>query len=132
MKDTLRVISKALKEKQLFSLYMVSDQRPSKTDLNFWTTFMHQDTPVITGMDKLARKFNLAVVFLNVRRFRRGYYTVEFKLLDAEPKKSPQYSIAEKYIRSLEELIRQQPEFYLWSHKRWKYKPEFFKPKVSE
>ena len=106
---------------------MLGDQRPPKGDLDFWTQFMNQETPVITGMDKLARKFNLPVIFMNVKRPKRGYYQITFKEICAEPDKANPYEIAEKYMQSMESLIKVQPEYWLWSHKRFKYKPEEYK-----
>lgn len=88
---------------------------------------MNQETPVITGMDKLARRYDLPVIFMNTLRTRRGYYEVTFELIIPEPEKTKPNEIARQYIQSVERLIRKQPEFYLWSHKRWKYKPEIYK-----
>jgi Kdo2-lipid IVA lauroyltransferase/acyltransferase len=124
MKQTLREILKALEEKELFALYLVADQRPSGNELQFWTTFFNQDAPVITGMEKLSHRFDLPIVFLLVRRVRRGYYQIAFELLVDDPGSYLPHEITKKYIRKVEQLVKQQPEYYLWSHNRWKYAPE--------
>jgi len=129
MKKTFRTISILMKNNDLFALYLVGDQRPGKGNLEYWTTFLNQETPVITGMDKLARKHNLPVVFMNVKRPKRGYYEATFETLSKEPGKLKEYEISEKYIRAVENLIFTEPEYWLWSHKRFKYKPAEFKPK---
>jgi KDO2-lipid IV(A) lauroyltransferase len=128
MKKTYRTVHTLMKNNELFALYLVGDQRPGKGDLEYWTTFLNQETPVITGMDKLARKFNFPVVFMNVNRPKRGYYKVTFEIICDEPIKVKEYTITEKYIRTVEKLILTQPELWLWSHKRFKYKPEEYKP----
>ncbi len=128
MKTTFRTIKTLLEKEELFALYLVGDQRPPKGDLGFWTTFLNQETPAITGMDKLARKFNFPVIFMNVHRPRRGYYKITFEEISNESNKSGPHEITEKYIRYVEKLIYTQPEYWLWSHKRFKYKPEEYKP----
>ena len=106
---------------------MLSDQRPGMEDMNYWTPFMNREVPVITGMDKLARRYNLPVVFSRVMQKKQGFYEVEFELLVEHSQELGEYEIAEKYIRAVERGIYLQPETYLWSHKRWKYNPEQYK-----
>jgi Kdo2-lipid IVA lauroyltransferase/acyltransferase len=127
MKQTLREVVYAINNDERYALYLVSDQRPGGNDLHFWTTFFNQETPVITGMEKLAQRFDLALVFLKVRRVRRGYYEVTFDMIANEPGRYENNKISEIYIRKVEEHVKAQPEFYLWSHNRWKYSPEKYK-----
>ncbi len=127
MKHTLRIISEYRQRKEPFALYMLSDQRPGMEDMNYWTPFMNREVPVITGMDKLARRYNLPVVFSRVMQKKQGFYEVEFELLVEHSQELGEYEIAEKYIRAVERGIYLQPETYLWSHKRWKYNPEQYK-----
>lgn len=128
MKHTFRYIKNSIDKKELFALYLVGDQRPPTGDLEFWTTFLNQDTPVITGMDKIARKYNFPVIFMAVKRLRRGYYEVTFEVISDNPSAESTFGIAEKYIRRVEKLIHSSPEYWLWSHKRFKYKAEKYKP----
>jgi KDO2-lipid IV(A) lauroyltransferase len=132
MKHTLRFIKEHTKKSELFALYLVGDQRPIPEDLNYWTTFLNQETPIITGIEKLSKKFNLSVVFLDIDRLKRGYYRITFHLLTDDPRKEASYAITEKYINKVEQMIVKRPEFWLWSHKRWKYNPKHYKPKDIE
>jgi KDO2-lipid IV(A) lauroyltransferase len=131
MKQTLRIINEYLKNKELFALYLVADQRPSPEDLSYWTHFLHWDTPVITGPERLAKKYDIAVVFMEIDKIKRGYYNVTYRLITDNPRSEPSNAVTEKYIRNVEQMILKRPEFYLWSHNRWKFKPEIYNPKTT-
>lgn len=131
MRNTLRVLTDAKKRNELFSIYLVGDQRPSIDDMTYWTTFLNQDTPVITGIEKIAKKFNLTVAYVDVERLKRGFYQATFREICDNPSQTKPNEITEKYIRIVEQSIIRKPEFWLWSHKRWKYTPEQYKSKVS-
>jgi KDO2-lipid IV(A) lauroyltransferase len=83
---------------------------------------LHQDTPVFTGTEKIARKLNAPVVFAAVRRVRRGYYSVHLHLITDNPSQHQEGWITQEHTRLLEEEIKRQPEIWLWSHRRWKHK----------
>lgn len=104
------------------AFFMIADQRPSNGHHRHWAPFLHQDTPVMTGTEQLARKFNYPVLFMSVERIKRGHYTCEFEIIDENPKLTENYSISEKYLTLLEKRIEKQPEFWLWTHDRWKHK----------
>jgi KDO2-lipid IV(A) lauroyltransferase len=99
----------------------IADQSAPKRD-GHWMTFLNQDTSVFTGPEKLARKFNYPVVFMNVIRPKRGYYEVHPELLFDQPKNTLETEISEVFTKRLEEEIQKDPTIWLWSHKRWKYK----------
>ena len=99
---------------------MLSDQSPSNVRKSFWTTFLHQETPFLYGAEYFARKYNMPVIYYDVQKVRRGHYEVRFSLLCPEPGQVPQYTIVSRYVDSLERTISSQPEFWLWSHRRWK------------
>jgi KDO2-lipid IV(A) lauroyltransferase len=88
----------------------------------YWTTFLHQDTPVFTGPEKLAIRFNYPVVYMNIQREKRGYYSVTPELLFANPKETVSGEISETFTRRLEKDIVNNPAIWLWSHRRWKHK----------
>jgi KDO2-lipid IV(A) lauroyltransferase len=88
----------------------------------YWMTFMNQATPVFTGPEKLARKFNYPVVYMNTRRIRRGYYEIVPELLFTQPADTPEGEISEAFMRRLEREITLDPAIWLWSHRRWKHK----------
>ena len=126
MQDTLRKILEYRKAGQPVVIGYISDQVPFWFNIHHWVDFLHHDTPVLTGTERIARKVNHAVFFLDVRRVRRGYYEAEFKLITREPQKMGDYEITDTYFRMLEESIRRAPEFWLWSHNRWKRTREEF------
>ena len=101
---------------------MLSDQSPSNERKSFWTTFMHQETPFLYGAEYFARKYNMPVLYYDVRKVRRGHYEVQFSLLCENPAEVPQYTIVSRYVDRLEQTIAEHPEYWLWSHKRWKRK----------
>ena len=102
------------------ALMMLSDQSPSNPHRSYWTTFLGRDTAFLYGAEHFARKYNYPVLYYSVRRVRRGWYEVTFSTLCEHPLEVPQYSIVEKYARTLEQEIRERPADWLWSHRRWK------------
>ncbi len=121
MDSTLRTLISYQQNNKPCILYTVADQRPQWTGIQHWTTFLNQDTPVITGPEKIARRFKLPVYFLDLQKIKRGYYSAEFKLICEDPGAVPEFHISRKYQAMVERNILQRPELWLWSHKRWKY-----------
>ncbi|MCX6243273.1 MAG: lysophospholipid acyltransferase family protein [Bacteroidetes bacterium] len=104
------------------AFYMVADQSPSSVRLAYWLNFLGQDTAVLHGPEKYARIHNFPVVFAFSRKVSRGKYRVRFSMLVEDPSTTKMGEITEKYMRALEKVILEEPEYYLWSHKRWKLK----------
>ncbi len=102
--------------------YMVADQSPSSSRLAYWIEFLNQETAVLHGPEKYARVHNLPVVFAWTKKIKRGYYSVEFRLLEADPSITKTGEITTRYMKMLEAVILEQPQYYLWSHRRWKLK----------
>jgi len=112
-----------LRNEGVRALYsFISDQAPTKKDIRYWTNFLNQDTAVYTGVEKVARKYDMAVIFFNVQRVKRGYYEVTTEMLFEHTAGLPENVITEGHIRKLEEIIREKPEYWIWSHRRWKHK----------
>ncbi|MEI7801560.1 MAG: lysophospholipid acyltransferase family protein [Bacteroidota bacterium] len=88
----------------------------------YWTNFLHQNTAIFTGPEKLAKKFDYPVVYMNVKRIRRGYYEVFPELMFAHPKETNDNEILERFTNRLEKEILLDPVTWLWSHRRWKHK----------
>lgn len=122
--DILRQIVNDKRAGQLFLAGFIGDQTPNTSNLNFWMDFLNQDTPVLIGTEKIARKFDLPVISLHMRCVRRGYYEVSFVDLCAEPKTLEPGELTRMHTRILEQAIRDVPELWLWSHKRWKHSRE--------
>ncbi len=98
------------------------DQSPSKPDNCYWTKFLNQDTAVSFGTEKYAREYDYPVIFGRISKLKRGYYIFEFEIACEHPGQTANGEITHKVTQMLEKDIVQQPEFWLWSHKRWKHK----------
>lgn len=122
MQDLFRSMLSKRSANELATYGMISDQTPNSQGSRFWMTFLNQNTTVFVGTEQLAKKFNYPVLFLDIRRVKRGYYTAEVKILETDPQNSKPNEITEKYMRMLEDKIKTQPEYWLWTHKRWKIK----------
>lgn len=96
------------------------DQTPKWENIHQWVPFLNQDTPVFSGAERISRKHHHAAFFLNVSRSRRGLYHCEIKLLTEDAASLPEGRLTKMAFCLLEEEIKRQPEFYLWSHNRWK------------
>jgi Kdo2-lipid IVA lauroyltransferase/acyltransferase len=100
----------------------ISDQTPAIGDIKYWTTFLNQDTAVFTGAGKIAAKYDMAIIFFHVQKVKRGYYNLDIELLHDHTKGLSEDVITETHVRRLEEIIREKPEYWIWSHRRWKHK----------
>lgn len=100
----------------------MADQSPSVDRLKYFTKFFDIETPVHKGVENLARKLDLAVVFLYAQRKRRGFYHLRARLLSDHPASMPENEITDTHVKWLEEEIREKPADWLWSHKRWKHR----------
>lgn len=120
MAETLRKIVKMRQEGKKLVIGFIADQAPFWNNIHYWTDFLHHETPVLTGTEKIAKKANFAVYYLDMQRIKRGYYKAEFKLLTDKPKECGEFEITELYMRALEKTIQRQPQYWLWTHNRWK------------
>lgn len=120
--DTVREVIQLKKDKTPSVVIFIADQTPSRNNLHYWTTFLNQDSSILTGPERLARKLDLPVIFLDTKQIKRGYYTVDMKLITETPKETADNWITEKYARLMEKCILRDPSGWLWTHKRWKYK----------
>jgi len=114
-----------LRQKNIRSLFaFITDQTPPKGEIKFWTKFLNQETPVYLGAEKIASKYNMAVLFFNIQNINRGYYNFTAELLFENSAGLPDHLITEAHVKRLEEIIRERPEQWIWSHRRWKHKRE--------
>lgn len=119
MENTLRDMLANRSEPAAYAF--IADQTPVPP-APLWLNFLHQDTPVFTGAEKLARKLNYPVVFINIDRVRRGHYEIFSEVLVENPKETAENEITEKFFQRLEKEIERKPEIWLWSHRRWKFR----------
>lgn len=110
------------KEEKPFSVVMIADQSPPRASLSYWVRFMNQDTACLIGVERYAKMYNLPVIFYNVEKLKRGYYQISTEIVSLEPQKEKDGEITKKYMKFLEKCIIDNPEYYLWSHRRWKLK----------
>lgn len=121
MESTLRSLIRYEQAKVPVVLYSLADQRPQWINIRYWARFMNQDSPVMAGTEKLSRRFNMAVVFMKVIKMRRSCYEIELVPVSMEPVKEAEFAMTRRYFDMVEDQIREEPAFYLWSHNRWKY-----------
>lgn len=124
--DILRYLVKYRREGVMSLFGYISDQGPKMNNIHLWLDFMNQDTPVFTGAERIIRKMNNAVFYVEMSRPKRGYYTCTYHLITRQPDSLPEHEITRIFFQKLEQTIRKNPEFYLWSHNRWKRTREEF------
>ena len=118
----LRAINRYQQENRLTALCFLSDQSPQRNAINYWTTFLNQETPLYLGLEKMARRYNTAVLYYETRRVKRGYYEVDVTLITENAAETAELEITNKHVQLLEQTIRRNPQYWLWSHRRWKHK----------
>lgn len=107
----------------ILSMYgLASDQSPKLDRIFHSMKFMGVEVPVHTGAEMLAKKYDLAVIMVKVEKVKRGYYQATFLSLADNPKDFEDFEITEMYLKEVEKQILAKPEFYLWTHKRWKHR----------
>ena len=119
-KDILRHLFTYQHEKRMTLFGYIADQTPKWENIHLWLPFLNHDTPVFTNGEKIMRKMNNAVFYVDMERPRRGHYVVTFKLLTRTPRELEEFAITRQFFVLLEQTIRRAPQYYLWSHNRWK------------
>lgn len=120
-RDTIPHIINNNKVKKRTLYGFVCDQSPKKDTANYWTNFMGIETPFQIGPEILSKRYDMNVLFIKTKKIKRGYYQSSFEILSNNAVKSPDYEITNQYKKLIEEQIYEAPEYYLWSHKRWKH-----------
>jgi Kdo2-lipid IVA lauroyltransferase/acyltransferase len=119
---SIHQIREALAQKQdeLTATIFGSDQSPSKKQRAYWMTFLNQETAVQFGAEKFAKEYDMPVVFGLIHKVKRGFYEVHCQLITAKPNETPLGYITQMHTQLLEKAIIDKPQYWLWSHKRWK------------
>ena len=99
-----------------------SDQNPSNPNRAHWVQFLNQDTAFLFGAEKYAKEYDFPVIYVSIRKLKRGYYEAEYSLITDSPNKEEHGKIIEDFAIKLEQDIVNKPQYWLWSHKRWKHK----------
>ncbi len=126
MKETLRRIIELKRAKQKTIIGFISDQSPKWNSIHHWTNFLNRETPVFTGTEKIGKQVDALVYYADVKRIKRGYYHCEFKVMSSHPKKVEDFILTDIYMSNLEKMIKATPQYWLWSHNRWKRTKEEF------
>lgn len=103
---------------------LLSDQSPTRKGPKYWLPFLNRETAFLPGADRIAKKTNQVLVFPSFKKTRRGYYQLEFQMMELNPENKTSEEIISKYASTLEKTIQAEPELWLWSHRRWKLKKE--------
>jgi KDO2-lipid IV(A) lauroyltransferase len=110
----------------------IADQSPSKPEKGIWMHFLNQETVVATGTERYAALHEMAVAFGKIRKIKRGYYTLEYELVTENAAIEKPGFVSQKHTAILEKIIQEKPQFWLWSHKRWKHKRTAGTPILSD
>ena len=132
MDDTFLTILKWKKEGRKNIVGYIADQVPGYNNIHYWAEFLHHDTPVFTGAERISKIMDTAVYYIDVERPRRGYYVARFIKIADSLNEHPVFFATEQYFRLLEQNIQRVPQYWLWSHKRWKRTREEFNRMFTE
>ena len=121
-KETIPTIITNNRNKKLSVYGFASDQSPKENSAHHWAKFMGIEVPVHTGAEMLSKKYNMNVVFLRTKKMKRGYYEATMEILTENAREVPNYGITDQFLKLVEQQIYESPEYYLWTHKRWKHK----------
>jgi KDO2-lipid IV(A) lauroyltransferase len=123
MNETLRRIHDLVDTQTASVIGYIADQSPKKKYIRHYVPFLHHQTPVLTGAEKLTKRYGFEAWYIDVRRIKRGYYEATFIQLHAHPQSLPDFQLTDLYYHQLEQIILRQPELYLWTHNRFKHSP---------
>ncbi len=132
MEDTFRTVVGWERAGYHSCVGYISDQVPGYPNIHYFTQFLNHDTPVLTGAERIARLIDSVAVYVDITRNKRGHYTCKFVLMCDKLKEVPTFGITEQYFRLLENQIKADPAYWLWSHNRWKRTREGFYAQYSE
>ena len=119
--NTVRFMASAMKDNRTCIIGFLADQSPKKREVKYFINFLNHIIPVITGTEKATKHFGYNALFLNTKRVKRGYYECELSSLHNDPESLTDYELTDLYYKRLECEIIRHPEFYLWTHNRFKY-----------
>jgi len=121
-KETFEKLTQVNAKNQRVIVAFISDQSPKPNSALYWTEFMNIKVPCYTGAEVLAKKLNYSIAYLKVKKQKRGYYTAELLTLAEDATVHKNFELTDMFLRQVEQQIREAPEYYLWTHKRWKHR----------
>lgn len=129
---TLRTVVRLKKENKRNMFGYISDQTPKWDNIHLWLDFLNQDTPVFTGGERIMRMMDNAVFYVDMRRPKRGLYVANFIPITLHAKQTDEFFIVRQFFSMLEQSIRREPQFYLWTHNRWKRTREEYEMRMKQ
>lgn len=120
MRETARHINRLSMENKVYIIGFIADQSPRKKDARHYIPFLNHEIPVQIATEKIIRHYEMDAWFVRPKRIKRGFYEAEFIHMDDTTTKDRNFGLTETYFRLLEETIYQNPEFYLWTHRRFR------------
>lgn len=120
MRETIRVLKRSMEEQTPSLAVFIADQSPVWEETQFWLEFLNRPTAVYTGPEKIARQLDMAVVYFRMKPADKGKYEVTIIPVTDHPREEKPFDITLRYTKLIEDTIRQSPEYWLWSHNRWK------------
>lgn len=129
---TLRTVVRLKKENKRNMFGYISDQTPKWDNIHLWLDFLNQDTPVFTGGERIMRMMDNAVFYVDMRRTKRGHYVANFIPVTLHAKQTDEFFIVRQFFSMLEQSIRREPQFYLWTHNRWKRTREEYEMRMKQ
>ena len=124
MSKTARYATELITEHKKCIIGFIADQSPRWKDSRHFIPFLNHNVPVLTGTEKIIKHYGFEAFFLKVRRLKRGYYEAEFMRMHDNPQSLPDFELTSIYFDMLEQMIKENPELYLWTHNRFKYAKE--------
>lgn len=121
-RESRKILKDVKESKQLLMVGIISDQSPMVIKAKYWTDFMGIVVPVHVGGEEICKANDIIPVYLKTRKIGRGYYEGTVKVLSENPSEVEDYKITDAFLRETEKSIREAPEYYFWTHKRWKHK----------
>lgn len=120
LSNILKWVNTRIRNNEVNMVGYIADQSPVWSSIHHWLNFLNHYTPVLTGTERITKRYGLEAYYIDVKRIKRGYYEAEFIKIHPDPKSLPDYELTDMYFNMLEKTIRKDPAFYLWSHNRFK------------
>jgi len=109
-----------MQNKDCISTLVLADQSPGDSNKCYWMEFLNQTSGMLFGPEMLANKYDQAVVYFSLHKVKRGHYTMRLKEITSTPRELEYGEITEQFVHLLESTIKEAPQYWIWSHKRWK------------
>tara|TARA_B100000886_G_scaffold49474_1_gene30495 strand:- start:716 stop:1501 length:786 start_codon:yes stop_codon:yes gene_type:complete len=119
--DAINIIRNLENSGNKFMYGFVADQSPQIRKINYWSNFLGVEVPVFTGAERMAKELDIPVLFGKMSKIKRGKYEMKLELMTDKPNSNKDFDITEKYLRLVENQIHEDPSYYFWTHKRFKY-----------